>query len=270
MNGSEKIGAVAVIGGGIAGIQASLDLAEMGLKVYLVEEKPSIGGVMAQLDKTFPTNDCSMCMISPKLVETGRHLNIEILSYADLMKVEGEAGNFKAFTTTFEDLHGLKQLPGHAVQRLMAEGYGFGAEGDWKTAALVRAMKVMSTGLEGGTSFMEDYTYHMDPAGMKVLGAHMLEVCPSIAEGKSSMEVHELGIGDKDDPIRLVFDVAMGQGINVSIMDMGDRFRMLINPCQVVQADEPLPNLPVARVVWMPEPDLSTAAEAWIHAGGAH
>jgi L-arabinose isomerase len=117
---------------------------------------------------------------------------------------------------------------------------------------------------------MEDYTYHMDPAGMKVLGAHMLEVCPSIAEGKSSMEVHELGIGDKDDPIRLVFDVATGQGINVSIMDMGDRFRMLINPCQVVQADEPLPNLPVARVVWMPEPDLPTAAEAWIHAGGAH
>jgi len=181
-----------------------------------------------------------------------------------------EAGGFKAFTTTFEDLHGLKQLPGHAVQRLMAAGYGFGAEGDWKTSALVRAMKVMGTGLEGGTSFMEDYTYHLNPAGMKVLGAHMLEVCPSIASGKVSMEVHELGIGGKEDPIRLVFDVAKGRGINVSIMDMGNRFRMLVNPCEVVDADKPLPKLPVARVVWVPEPDLPTAAEAWIHAGGAH
>ncbi|MEX0988144.1 MAG: L-arabinose isomerase [Bacteroidales bacterium] len=181
-----------------------------------------------------------------------------------------EDGGFKAFTTTFEDLHGLKQLPGHAVQRLMAEGYGFGAEGDWKTAALVRAMKVMATGLEGGTSFMEDYTYHFDPAGMKVLGAHMLEVCPSIAAGKVSMEAHELGIGGKEDPIRLVFDVAQGPGINVSLMDMGNRFRMLVNPCKVVKSDKPLPKLPVARVVWEPEPDLPTAAAAWIHAGGAH
>jgi L-arabinose isomerase len=181
-----------------------------------------------------------------------------------------EAGGFKAFTTTFEDLTGLKQLPGHAVQRLMAAGYGFGAEGDWKTAALVRAMKVMGAGLEGGTSFMEDYTYHLDPKGMKVLGAHMLEVCPSIASGKASMEVHDLGIGGKEEPIRLVFDVAKGPGINVSIMDMGDRFRMLVNPCEVVDADKPLPNLPVARVLWVPEPDLATAAAAWIHAGGAH
>ncbi len=181
-----------------------------------------------------------------------------------------EEGGFKAFTTTFEDLHGLKQLPGHAVQRLMADGYGFGAEGDWKTSALVRAMKVMGQGLGGGTSFMEDYTYHLDPSGMKVLGAHMLEVCPTIASGKASMEAHELGIGGKDDPIRLVFDVAEGPGINVSIMDMGSRFRMLVNPCEVVPADKPLPNLPVARVVWKPEPDLPTAAAAWIHAGGAH
>jgi L-arabinose isomerase len=181
-----------------------------------------------------------------------------------------EAGGFKAFTTTFEDLHGLKQLPGAAVQRLMAAGYGFGAEGDWKTAALVRAMKVMGTGLPGGTSFMEDYTYHLDPAGMKVLGAHMLEICPSIAAGKASMEVHELGIGGKDDPIRLVFDVNRGSGINVSVMDMGNRFRMLVNPCKVVEADHPLPKLPVARVLWEPEPDLPTAAAAWIHGGGAH
>lgn len=181
-----------------------------------------------------------------------------------------EGGGFKAFTTTFEDLHGLKQLPGMAVQRLMADGYGFGAEGDWKTSALVRAMKVMSTGLKGGTSFMEDYTYHLDPAGMKVLGAHMLEVCPSIGKGKLSLEVHPLGIGGKDDPIRLVFDVASGSGVNASIMDMGDRFRLLVNPCEVVPADKPLPKLPVARVVWVPEPDLPTAAAAWIHAGGAH
>ena len=180
-----------------------------------------------------------------------------------------EQGEFKAFTTTFEDLHGLVQLPGIAVQRLMAKGYGFGAEGDWKTAALVRAMKVMSEGLEGGTSFMEDYTYHLNPEGMKVLGAHMLEVCPSIAGGKPSLEVHPLGIGGKADPARLVFDVPEGRGLNVSIMDMGDRFRMVMNPCKVVNPEKDLPNLPVARVMWEPEPDLSTAAEAW-RSGRAH
>lgn len=181
-----------------------------------------------------------------------------------------EQGGFKAFTTTFEDLHGLVQLPGIAVQRLMAKGYGFGAEGDWKTAALVRAMKIMSEGLDGGTSFMEDYTYHLDPSGMKVLGAHMLEVCPTIAKEKPSLEVHSLGIGGKADPARLVFDVSEGPGINVSIMDMGDRFRMVMNPCKVVKPENDLPNLPVARVMWEPEPNLSTAAEAWIQAGGAH
>ena len=181
-----------------------------------------------------------------------------------------EEGGYSAFTTTFEDLHGLSQLPGLAVQRLMAGGYGFGAEGDWKTAALVRAMKVISLGMEGGSSFMEDYTYHFHPEGMKVLGAHMLEVCPSIATGKSSLEVHPLGIGGKADPARLVFNVASGTGINASIMDMGDRFRLLVNPCRVVPADAPLPNLPVARVVWEPYPNLEIAAGAWILAGGAH
>ncbi len=181
-----------------------------------------------------------------------------------------EAGDFSAFTTTFEDLHGLSQLPGLAVQRLMADGYGFGAEGDWKTAALVRAMKVMALGMEGGTSFMEDYTYHLHPDGMKVLGAHMLEVCPSIGEGKASLEVHPLGIGGKADPARLVFDVASGPGVNASLMDMGKRFRLLVNPCDVVPADEPLPNLPVARVVWQPYPNLEVAAGSWILAGGAH
>jgi L-arabinose isomerase len=181
-----------------------------------------------------------------------------------------EKGGFKAFTTTFEDLHGLVQLPGLPVQRLMADGYGFGAEGDWKTAALVRAMKVMATGLKGGTSFMEDYTYHLDPKGMKVLGAHMLEVCPSIAGGKPSLEVHPLGIGGKEDPPRLVFNVPQGSGVNVSVVDMGNRFRMLINPCKVVKPDADLPKLPVARVLWQPAPNLKTAAEAWILGGGAH
>lgn len=179
-------------------------------------------------------------------------------------------GGFSAFTTTFEDLHGLTQLPGLAVQRLMADGYGFGGEGDWKTAAMVRAMKVMGLGLKGGTSFMEDYTYHLHPEGMKVLGAHMLEVCPSLAEGKAKLEVHPLGIGGKSDPARLVFDVASGPGINASLMDMGSRFRLLVNPCDVVPADAPLPNLPVARVVWQPYPNLEVAAGAWILAGGAH
>jgi L-arabinose isomerase len=179
-------------------------------------------------------------------------------------------GNFTAFTTTFEDLHGLEQLPGLAVQRLMADGYGFGAEGDWKTAALVRALKVMSIGLGGGTSFMEDYTYHLDPSGMKVLGAHMLEVCASIAKGRASIAVHPLSIGGKADPARLVFDVAAGDALNASIIDLGDRFRMIVNEVAVVAPDEPLPKLPVARVMWMPKPDLEIAAGAWILAGGAH
>lgn len=181
-----------------------------------------------------------------------------------------EKGGFKAFTTTFEDLHGLVQLPGLAVQRLMADGYGFGGEGDWKTAALVRSMKVMAAGLDGGTSFMEDYTYHLNPAGMKVLGAHMLEVCPSIADGKARLEAHPLGIGGKADPARLVFNVAQGQGVNASIIDMGNRFRLLINPVDVVLPDADLPKLPVARVVWVPKPNLKIAAAAWILAGGAH
>jgi L-arabinose isomerase len=181
-----------------------------------------------------------------------------------------EQGNFKAFTTTFEDLHGLVQLPGLAVQRLMADGYGFGAEGDWKTAALVRAMKVMSAGMQGGASFMEDYTYHLEPGNTKVLGAHMLEVCASIAAGKASLEMHHLGIGGKADPARLVFNVTQGPAVNASVIDLGNRFRMLVNPVEVVPPDAPLPKLPVARVVWVPQPNLKVAAAAWILAGGAH
>jgi L-arabinose isomerase len=180
------------------------------------------------------------------------------------------AGGFKGFTDTFEDLHGLAQLPGVAVQRLMADGYGFGAEGDWKTAALVRAMKVMAVGLKGGTSFMEDYTYHLAPKRNRVLGAHMLEICPSIAKAKPSLEVHPLGIGGKADPVRLVFDTLEGRALNASIIDMGNRFRLLVNEVEVVAPDKPLPKLPVARAVWIPKPSLQVSAAAWIYAGGAH
>jgi L-arabinose isomerase len=181
-----------------------------------------------------------------------------------------EDGNFKAFTTTFEDLYGLSQLPGLAVQRLMNDGYGFGAEGDWKTAALVRSMKVMGAGLAGGTSFMEDYTYHLGKNGMKVLGAHMLEVCSSIADKKPALEIHPLSIGGKADPPRLVFGVADGKAINASLIDMGNRFRLIVNTVTVVQPEEAMPKLPVARIVWIPAPNLKTGAEAWILAGGAH
>jgi L-arabinose isomerase len=179
-------------------------------------------------------------------------------------------GGFKGFTTTFEDLHGLAQLPGLAVQRLMADGYGFGAEGDWKTAALVRAMKVMATGLPGGTSFMEDYTYHLAPAGKQVLGAHMLEICPSIAAGKPSLQVHPLGIGGKADPARLVFGTRAGAGLNASLIDVGNRFRLLVNEVEVVRERQPMPRLPVARALWAPKPSFEVACACWIYAGGAH
>ena len=179
-------------------------------------------------------------------------------------------GGFKGFTDTFEDLHRLVQLPGIAAQRLMADGFGFGAEGDWKTCALVRAMKVMAAGLKGGTSFMEDYTYHFDARRSLVLGAHMLEICPSIAKGKPALEVHPLGIGGKADPVRLVFDTPPGPALNASLLDMGNRFRLLINEVEVVPAPKPLPKLPVARAIWAPQPSLEIAAAAWIHAGGAH
>jgi L-arabinose isomerase len=180
-----------------------------------------------------------------------------------------EEGGFKGFTTTFENLHGLRQLPGLAVQRLMADGYGFGAEGDWKTAALLRAVKVMANGLPGGTSFMEDYTYHLHPDGHQVLGAHMLEICESVASGRPTLESHPLGIGGKEDPVRLVFDAPAGPAINVSLVDMGNRFRLIVNEVEAVRHPD-LPKLPVARAVWACKPDFKTAVAAWIHAGGAH
>ncbi|MFK4089575.1 L-arabinose isomerase [Kribbella sp. NPDC020789] len=179
-------------------------------------------------------------------------------------------GGFTAFTTNFEDLGGLRQLPGLAVQRLMADGYGFGGEGDWKTAVLLRTLKVAAGNRPGGTSFMEDYTYDLTPGAERILGAHMLEVCPSIAAGTPTCEIHPLGIGGREDPVRLVFDAAPGPAVVVGMADMGDRFRLVANEIDVVAPDQPLPKLPVARAVWKPRPNLRTSAEAWLTAGGPH
>lgn len=181
-----------------------------------------------------------------------------------------EEGGFTAFTTNFEDLGGLRQLPGLAVQRLMAAGYGFGAEGDWKTAVLVRVAKVMGHGLPGGASLMEDYTYEMTPGREKILGAHMLEVCPSLTVDKPSLEIHPLGIGNREDPVRLKFTADPGPAVLVSLTDLRERFRLTANVVRVVEPDEPLPNLPVACAVWEPEPSFATSAECWLTAGGAH
>jgi len=181
-----------------------------------------------------------------------------------------EDGGFKGFSDTFEDLHGMIQLPGIAAQRLMEAGYGFAGEGDWKTSALVRACKVMGAGLAGGNAFMEDYTYHFNPENPMVLGSHMLEVDSSLAKDKPSLEVHPLGIGGKSDPARLVFNVAGGAALNASLIDMGNRFRLLVNEVEAVEVDEDLPNLPVARVLWKTLPDMKTGCAAWIYAGGAH
>lgn len=200
-----------------------------------------------------------------------RHTSVRQAARIELgLRAFLEQGQFSAFTDTFEDLHGLTQLPGLAVQRLMADGYGFGGEGDWKTAALVRAMKVMDADLKGGVSFMEDYTYHLEPGNHLVLGAHMLEICPSIAAGQPSLQVHPLGIGAKADPARLVFDAPAGRAINASLIDLGNRFRLIVGEIDVVVPPAPLPKLPVARAVWRTRPDFQTACAAWIHAGGAH
>lgn len=210
--------------------------------------------------------------LTPSLLKNGaqRHSLVDAARIELGLRAFLEEGGFKAFTDTFENLGELKQLPGIAVQRLMADGYGFGGEGDWKTAAMVRAVKVMNVGLEGGTSFMEDYTYHFTPQKSYVLGSHMLEICPTIAEEKPSCEVHPLGIGGKEDPARLVFNVAQGSAINVSLVDMGNRFRLIVNEVEAVKPMADLPKLPVARVLWEPKPSLDIAATAWILAGGAH
>ena len=179
-------------------------------------------------------------------------------------------GGFSAFTTNFEDLGGLRQLPGLAVQRLMADGYGFGGEGDWKTSVLLRIMKAMSVGRTGGTSFMEDYTYNLVPGEEIILGAHMLEVCPSLTSATPRLEIHPLSIGDREDPVRLVFDADPAEAFVVGLADLGDRFRLTANEIEVVPPAEPLPKLPVARAVWKPQPDLATSAESWMRAGAPH
>jgi L-arabinose isomerase len=210
--------------------------------------------------------------VAPELARGGdRHQSlIEAARIEAGLRAFLEAGGFMAFTDTFEDLAGLPQLPGIAVQRLMADGYGFGAEGDWKTATMVRVMKVMGAGRSGGASFMEDYTYHFGESGPTVLGAHMLEVCPSIAGAKPSCEIHPLSIGGKPDPVRLVFTARTGPAVVVGLMDLGNRFRLVANEVDLIEPDEPLPNLPVARAVWKPRPDFETAAASWLLAGGSH
>jgi L-arabinose isomerase len=238
----------------------------------LGELVPFINGVNdSQIDEL-----CDEYALSYHLMDSLKKGGAHYASLRESAKIEIglrtflEKGGFKGFADTFEDLHGLEQLPGIAAQRLMAQGYGFGAEGDWKTAALVRAMKVMGAGLPGGTSFMEDYTYHFEPGNEMVLGAHMLEVCESIASAKPSCEVHPLGIGGKADPVRLVFGVAAGPALNASMLDMGNRFRLLVNEVEVVDAPQDLPKLPVARALWKPYPNMHTGCAAWILAGGAH
>ena len=238
-----------------------------------------IGDLAAVLQNTAETEISELCIeyadrytITPALLPGGERHN----SLREAARIEAALrtflrnGGFKGFTTTFEDLHGLRQLPGIAVQRLMADGYGFGAEGDWKTCALLRAMKVMASDLGGKTSFMEDYTYHLEPGNHLVLGSHMLEICESIAAGRPSCEIHPLGIGGKEDPVRLVFDAPAGPALNATLVDLGNRFRLLVNEVDAITPPQPLPNLPVARAVWKCRPDFKTACEAWIHAGGAH
>jgi L-arabinose isomerase len=235
-----------------------------------------LAGVINNIKETAVTKLCDEYAALYKLMPSLKKGNAQHQSLRDAAKMELgmrrflEQGNYKGFTDTFEDLHGLPQLPGIATQRLMADGYGFGGEGDWKTAALVRAMKVMGTGLAGGNSFMEDYTYHFEPGNEMVLGSHMLEICPSIANAKPACEIHPLGIGGKADPVRLVFNVAAGPALNASIVDMGNRFRLLINTVDAVKPQHELPKLPVARVLWKPHPNMQTGCAAWIYAGGAH
>jgi len=210
--------------------------------------------------------------VAPELLAGGeRHESLRDGARIELgLRTFLDEGGFQAFTTNFEDLGGLRQLPGLAVQRLMADGAGFGGEGDWKTSALLRAVKSMALGLPGGTSFMEDYTYHLVPGEEKVLGAHMLEVCPSITTKKPSLEIHPLSIGGRDDPVRLRFTADPGEGVVVSLSDVGDRFRLTVNEIDLVEPDEELPNLPVACAVWEPRPSLSTSAESWLMAGASH
>jgi L-arabinose isomerase len=255
------------------------DKVEAQLKFGYSVNTHGVGDLVAVINKVREREIDDLCELyskEHKLVASLKKGGAQHQSLRDAAKIEIglrkflRAGNYKGYTDTFEDLHGMLQLPGIPSQRLMADGYGFGGEGDWKTAALVRAMKVMGSGLTGGNSFMEDYTYHLDPKNKLVLGSHMLEICPSIANGKANCEIHPLGIGGKADPVRLVFNVKSGAALNASLIDMGNRFRLLVNEVEAVKPEHELPKLPVARVLWKPLPDFDTACAAWILAGGAH
>ena len=255
------------------------DKVEAELKFGYSVNTYGIGDLAAVINKvkeTAVTNLCGEYAEIYNLAPALKKGDTQHQSLRDAAKIELglrsflEDGGYKGFTDTFEDLHGLPQLPGIATQRLMADGYGFAGEGDWKTAALVRAMKVMGTGLQGGNSFMEDYTYHFEPGNEMVLGSHMLEICPSIAVNKPSCEIHPLGIGGKADPVRLVFNVGAGPALNASVIDMGNRFRLLVNTVDAVEPKFDLPKLPVARVLWKPHPEMQTACAAWIYGAGAH
>ena len=261
---------VAVTGGDRVEAQIQFGWAVNGHAVGdLVERIAEVGD--AEIDQLVEEYEATY-VVAPTLLRGGDHR--ENLRYAARQEIGMRGfltgGGYGAFTTTFEDLHGLNQLPGLACQRLMAEGYGFGAEGDWKTAALVRLMKVISAGRRGGVSFMEDYTYHLVKGHERVLGAHMLEVCPSIAEGKPSLEVHPLAIGGKGDPCRLVFNAAPGPAVAATLVDMGGRMRLIVHEVDAVEAEHEMPKLPVARALWVPRPDFKRGCQAWLLAGGAH
>ncbi|MDF9810987.1 L-arabinose isomerase [Streptomyces sp. SPB162] len=245
----------------------------VSVNTYGVNDLVAVVDAVADADVTELTKEYQESYrLAPELrLGAERHGSLRYAARIELgMREFLTDGGFQAFTTNFEDLGGLRQLPGLAVQRLMADGYGFGGEGDWKTSALLRTLKAMSAGLPGGTSFMEDYTYHLEAGQEVILGAHMLEVCPSIAAEVPSCEIHPLGIGGREDPVRLVFEATPGRAVVVGLADMGDRFRLVANEIDVVAAAEPLPNLPVAHAVWKPRPDLRTSTEAWLTAGGPH
>ncbi|QEC67982.1 L-arabinose isomerase [Panacibacter ginsenosidivorans] len=255
------------------------DKIEAELKFGFSVNTYGIGDLVQVIDAVKDEDIDALCAKYEKLYKVqdslkkggARHTSLRDTAKIEIgMRKFLEDGNYKGFTDTFEDLHGMAQLPGLPSQRLMGEGYGFAGEGDWKTSALIRAMKVMGTGLKGGNSFMEDYTYHFEPDNEMVLGAHMLEICESIADGKPSCEIHPLGIGGKADPVRLVFNVTGGTALNASIVDMGSRFRLLVNKVVAVAPQHDLPKLPVARVLWKPYPNMADGCAAWIYAGGAH
>ncbi len=261
---------VAVTGGDRVEAQIQLGWSINGYGVGdLVERIAEVSE--GEADRLVAEYEASYTMAAPVRRGGEKHESVRDAARQEIaLRAFLEEGGFGAFTTTFEDLHGLTQLPGLACQRLMADGYGFAAEGDWKTAALVRLGKVMTASRDGGVSFMEDYTYHLAAGQERVLGAHMLEICPSIAAGRASLEVHPLGIGGKGDPARLVFTSRPGPAVNTSLVDVGGRMRMIVAELDVVEPAQPMPNLPTARAVWIPRPDFKRGCQAWIEAGGAH